>query len=980
MGSGGKGSKETKVGTKYFYGFVLVPLRQHDALLEIELNDKPAWRGGVGQGRITIQKPNLFGGDEREGGFVGEVDVQDGNSEQAVNTYLQDAKSTLTSAMRGCVSLVFRRPYIGANTARLPSIRTKHRNFAGISRGWNRADEIIVTNPKANGAFFFVVVDLSPGVRLASRGHIKGGLAGWARSLKGSTNSIKIFGQNRKVVGDSIPLVVQEITRYNCTDQDYEDIAVFAENLDYEGASQLTVNQADISGAPDFFSPSASGSNSFTFSLRPRLTQTKESTSLGRRFIIFLNATGGTASDAIIASTGAAVGVIGMQTADGSYDGNTDLRAKDNTEFDGVPEPQSDLATTEALQKLTSIWLDMNPAHIIRCLWTDPMRGGSVGEDEIGDSFDTAADLYLEERLGLSCKFRGLDQADSDRVEVERHIDAMSFRSNRTGKIEIVSIRDDYIVDDLLTLDTSIVKDWSGVGRPRRSETPNQLTVRYTRRDGKTGSVTRTNVAGVRRAGRVIKAQTVDYLFCTTEALAVRLCLRDLRSVSSEMLTGTLPLSYLPEDIEPGSVVVLNNPTLGIDNVIARVTETRIGQYDNSEAVITIAEDKYASTQPVDIPDTPDPGLVLAKAADPRLVQEVSYFRGVQIIGQTSLDEELEEEPDLGRLLATGVKADANQLSATLALKVDTDLWDDLGLVDFQPYATLVDNLSADPSVTTFTVSENASLSSIFAGDLAQLGTEIIRIDDLTDNEDGTFTVTCGRGCLDGPPAFHLAGSSFVLVEDAEPIGSEYIAGQSAEVKMLSRTGVDALDLNTAPSDTLTFASRAVRPYNVGNLKLAGSFTPGILSGAVTGTWTHRDRTLQTTPAVDDYLADNIGPETGVAYTGWRRLYPQLTNVFSAADVFAVRDCIIDFESFTETEVSLSSATATTEDFDTDDIDVFVVADVFSPTDVFEGSFNDNTRAMGFAVKVTRGAYDNSQTPAVVFTPLLPPLSFEAFI
>ena len=131
----GAGKKQT-VGHRYYVGLHLILCRQADALIEIKMAAKEAWRGSIASGRGFFNKPDLFGGDEREGGISGFFDFMNGNAAQAINDYLQGILGALTPAYRGAVSLVFRRPYLVANSARLPNMQFKLTNFAGIHKGW----------------------------------------------------------------------------------------------------------------------------------------------------------------------------------------------------------------------------------------------------------------------------------------------------------------------------------------------------------------------------------------------------------------------------------------------------------------------------------------------------------------------------------------------------------------------------------------------------------------------------------------------------------------------------------------------------------------------------------------------------------------------------------------------------------------------------------------------------------------------------
>lgn len=64
---------------------------------------------GIGVNKsVYINQPMLFGGDQREGGLVGQMDVMMGDTTQARNSYLQQYQGANCPAYRGFVSLVFR--------------------------------------------------------------------------------------------------------------------------------------------------------------------------------------------------------------------------------------------------------------------------------------------------------------------------------------------------------------------------------------------------------------------------------------------------------------------------------------------------------------------------------------------------------------------------------------------------------------------------------------------------------------------------------------------------------------------------------------------------------------------------------------------------------------------------------------------------------------------------------------------------------
>lgn len=72
-----------------------------DVVTSIEVGDKEIFSGYHEGGRLSINKPDLFGGDEREGGITGDLDVMLGEPSQGVSSYLSSKIDGAVSAFRG---------------------------------------------------------------------------------------------------------------------------------------------------------------------------------------------------------------------------------------------------------------------------------------------------------------------------------------------------------------------------------------------------------------------------------------------------------------------------------------------------------------------------------------------------------------------------------------------------------------------------------------------------------------------------------------------------------------------------------------------------------------------------------------------------------------------------------------------------------------------------------------------------------------
>jgi hypothetical protein len=139
---GGRRKKQT-VGYRYRIGMHLVLCQGPvDAVQEIQVGDRTAWgeasraplSSGHGLGRLRVDQPTLFGGDEREGGVVGDLDVLAGSAAQGRNDYLMSRLGAAIPAFRGVLSIVARKVLFAANNPYLKPWAVRVRRFTA---GWH---------------------------------------------------------------------------------------------------------------------------------------------------------------------------------------------------------------------------------------------------------------------------------------------------------------------------------------------------------------------------------------------------------------------------------------------------------------------------------------------------------------------------------------------------------------------------------------------------------------------------------------------------------------------------------------------------------------------------------------------------------------------------------------------------------------------------------------------------------------------------
>ncbi|BCB28231.1 hypothetical protein SKTS_31170 [Sulfurimicrobium lacus] len=119
MGGGGKdggGSSSYVVGHRYYAGLHLAICHGPvDAVTRIIVGERTAWSGSVTSSQtLYVNAPELFGGDSREGGVQGYVEVKLGGPAETISGYLQQKLGSVIPAFRGVVSIIVQQCQLSA--------------------------------------------------------------------------------------------------------------------------------------------------------------------------------------------------------------------------------------------------------------------------------------------------------------------------------------------------------------------------------------------------------------------------------------------------------------------------------------------------------------------------------------------------------------------------------------------------------------------------------------------------------------------------------------------------------------------------------------------------------------------------------------------------------------------------------------------------------------------------------------------------
>ena len=95
------GSQKADAGFRYYMSIHMGLSRAIDDLIEIQIADRSIWKGNISDANIStisINQPDIFGGDKGEGGIAGQLKICKGASDQPVLTELANMYGTITQS------------------------------------------------------------------------------------------------------------------------------------------------------------------------------------------------------------------------------------------------------------------------------------------------------------------------------------------------------------------------------------------------------------------------------------------------------------------------------------------------------------------------------------------------------------------------------------------------------------------------------------------------------------------------------------------------------------------------------------------------------------------------------------------------------------------------------------------------------------------------------------------------------------------
>lgn len=814
----GGSSKKQTVGYKYYLGMHMILCHGPvDRLLRIRVDEKMAWQGDQqGSGSINVAAENLFGGESREGGVSGTVDFEVGGPTQGKNSYLASKVESNVPNFRGVVGAVLRQVYLGLN----PYLKK-----------WD--------------------------FRI-SRVHVRqNGLAQWYDAKAEILRDTAVSQQ----LGPTTPgwryLNVPRLDTADYSSPSFDD-------------SSWSIGQMPFASAPGQPYAAANGFPAIMNTYWPLNTAMW----IRKKFTVSSNSV---LNMEIFIDNIADVWVNGVKLVNGAdtTQSKVSFQIPSNVLVVGEnvivmrgtdDEQQGSGDYTYAAFKLVQSGLpqyDLNPAHIIRECLTDPDWGMGYAETDIDDtSFMAAADALFDEGMGISLLWDRQVPIEDFIKEIIKHIDAVLYIDRTTGKFVLRLIRGGYNAEDLLLLNEDNIIKLDGFQRTAFGELTNSVTVNYWDSEtGNTASLTVQDIALAQMQGAVINT-TVQYPGFTNSAIASRVAQRDLKSLSTPLITCTIYANQDAKDLNIGDVFRLAWEDYELDPIVMRVNSIAYGDGKKNQIKITAVQDVFALPSLAFIAQPPapfDPSVSPVPVAQ-QIAFEVPYLELVQTLGQLDIDNILAADPVTGYIGAAGVRPLAGTLSARMLANAGSG-YEEIGALEFAPGAQLVSAIG--PAATTFDIEGGMDLDQVTLGTWLQCDSEIMAVTALSDT-----SITVKRGCLDTVPASHSAGA-YLIFWDAYAQGSEtqYASGETVKVKLLTVTGAGELPVAMAAESSVTMNSRAIRPYPPGAFRLNSAYFPQYIKGTLVVSWAHRDRKQQTGQNIVGHTDGSIGPETGTTYS-----------------------------------------------------------------------------------------------------------------
>lgn len=856
-----------------------------DQINQVWVKDKPIWCGnGGGRMDVSVSQPELFGGDDAEGGVVGVMEIYDGRDDQLMSAAAAGRVGRTPGTMpgyRGLASLFFRGGAKGGNTwtqifESMFNIFDPNASSSPVQQGSPLGDNGAGFRWGTNNPYF---PELKASVTRLSR------TLDPVDSVIWPIKSIASDGVVTTADTDALTLDPSQLatTTGKLTGAvegkilSIEDLGLTALQID---SSQVRLdyhfdytpvafpNWVNIASGITCYAANADGTRSVnTIYVLPGSSE----------FYVWSVNFGSPIDQHWFLPPGTRY----VQFGGGTTQGTGGYFTQENR----VWTAQAPALLTAHCKADGSIgWLpNANPAHMIYECMTDSDFGKGDDPATIDvASFQAAAAVLKSEHFGLSILWVRQGEIGAFIQEILDHIQAVLFQDPATGLWTLKLLRDDY---DAATAPILNQTNCRLSNRKRRlwGEIVNEIVVTYT--DPVTeeeATVTSHDLAAIAIQGG-IKSDSRNYYGIRDPHLAKMVADRDVRAAAYPLFSCEAEVDRRMWNIKPGSVVRLTWPQDGLTNMVMRVMEVDYGSPKDRTIKLSLTEDIFAVDQTAF--SGVQPSLWSSDRRDPSPLDAQSAVTAPLplLLRNGALLLDLDANYPAAAVVLMGDEDDFNPMD----IEVRTAKTDPAGNTSIEPVLTMQ---AARSGLTTAILPPEASsrlpgalidaisLGDAASGDVYMLGmtegaSELVMLD--------TFDVTTSewviaRGIWDTVPLTWDIGSRLWEFPSGrsrfDPV--ERAAGETVTYRLLPRTSMGQLPFGQATDLTVTVTDRPHAPFRPANCQLAGmgfgiyDFTDPVTPPPTTvaATWVNRDRAAEDS-IYRRWTDATVAPEVGQTTT-----------------------------------------------------------------------------------------------------------------
>ena len=231
----------------------------------------------------------------------------------------------------------------------------------------------------------------------------------------------------------------------------------------------------------------------------------------------------------------------------------------------------------------------------------------------------------------------------------------------------------------------------------------------------------------------------------------------------------------------------------------------------------------------------------------------------MQFATESEVNADLADEPTLSRAAVVAPRGQQNAMSAEIYVDSGSG-YASKATLDYCPSAELAQAIGKKES--TFAIRKVEDLEEIELGKWILVNDEHMAVTAISETE-----ITVKRGVNFTVPQDHAAGSMILFCDDYIALDeTDYFAGESLNVKALTKTGSAQLAIGAATAHTIEMVGLANRPYPPANVKINGEYWPVEIETDLVLTWVDRNRLQQTGGDFLSWFDGGVAVESGVTY------------------------------------------------------------------------------------------------------------------